>query len=331
MKKILLLFLVLIFNFSCEVGTSDDSENSNDTSQIDYRQEMRNFVKGISEYANDKDSDFIVITQNGIELITKDGEPDGELVTEYLNAIDGVGQEDLFYGYEDDNKPTLKEVSDYLNSFLQRVKNGGKKVLVTDYCWDKSKIDDSYQKNYSLGYISIATCRELNCIPKYPLKPYNENLNNINSLNDAQNFLYLINPEKFDTKEEFIQTLENTNYDILIVDAFFNDELLSSDDVNRLKTKANGGKRLVISYMSIGEAEDYRYYWKDEWKNNPPKWLDEENPDWEGNYKVKYWIKDWQKIIYGSNDSYLDKILSAGFDGVYLDIIDAFEYFENKE
>jgi cysteinyl-tRNA synthetase len=78
--------------------------------------------------------------------------------------------------------------------------------------------------------------------------------------------------------------------------------------------------------MSIGEAEDYRYYWNPEWKTNQPSWLAEENPDWPGSYKVRYWDKYWQKIIYG----YLDKILTAGFDGVYLDIIDAFQYFENK-
>ena len=80
--------------------------------------------------------------------------------------------------------------------------------------------------------------------------------------------------------------------------------------------------------MSIGEAEDYRYYWQSSWKIGSPDWIEKENPDWEGNYKVKYWEKGWQDIIYGNNDSYLKKILDTGFDGVYLDIIDAFEYFE---
>jgi cysteinyl-tRNA synthetase len=56
--------------------------------------------------------------------------------------------------------------------------------------------------------------------------------------------------------------------------------------------------------------------------------MDAENPDWPGNYKVKYWETDWQNIIYKNSDSYLNKILTAGFDGVYLDIIDAFEYYE---
>ena len=80
--------------------------------------------------------------------------------------------------------------------------------------------------------------------------------------------------------------------------------------------------------MSIGEAEDYRYYWQTDWTSTKPDWIEAENPDWEGNYKVKYWETEWQNIIYGDSDSYLDKIISVGFNGVYLDIIDAFEYFE---
>jgi cysteinyl-tRNA synthetase, unknown class len=76
-----------------------------------------------------------------------------------------------------------------------------------------------------------------------------------------------------------------------------------------LKQKANGGSRLVIAYMSIGEAEDYRYYWQSAWKANNPEWLAAENTDWPGNYKVKYWENNWQKIIYGNENSYIKKFL----------------------
>ena len=85
---------------------------------------------------------------------------------------------------------------------------------------------------------------------------------------------------------------------------------------------------MVVAYLSIGEAEDYRYYWQSDWANDKPSWLEKENPSWEGNIKVKYWYEDWQNIIYGNEDSYLDKVLKANFDGVYLDIIDAFQYYE---
>jgi cysteinyl-tRNA synthetase len=113
------------------------------------------------------------------------------------------------------------------------------------------------------------------------------------------------------------------------MDLFFKDGTqFTNSEITQLKNKANGGKRLVISYMSIGEAENYRYYWQTSWNTNKPNWLDAENPNWAGNYKVKYWITEWQSIIYGNDNSYLKKIVDTNFDGVYLDIIDAFEYYE---
>lgn len=44
-----------------------------------------------------------------------------------------------------------------------------------------------------------------------------------------------------------------------------------------------------------------------------------------------YWTKPWRDILFGQSDSYLDKVLAAGFDGVYLDVVDAYEYFEEQE
>lgn len=107
--------------------------------------------------------------------------------------------------------------------------------------------------------------------------------------------------------------------------------------VSRMKgrpssTSQTGGRKRVIAYMSIGEAESYRYYWRNEWKgkDRKPVWLDHENPDWDENYKVRYWDSGWQRVIFGSPQSYLDRIIAAGFDGAYLDIIDAYEYYEKK-
>lgn len=104
-------------------------------------------------------------------------------------------------------------------------------------------------------------------------------------------------------------------------------------DVARMTSRPGGGNKLLISYMSIGEAEDYRFYWNAAWKKpkTRPAWLDDENPDWEGNYKVRYWDPDWQRVIMGSSNGYLDRIIAAGFDGVYLDIIDAFEYWRDEK
>jgi cysteinyl-tRNA synthetase len=143
------------------------------------------------------------------------------------------------------------------------------------------------------------------------------------------------------------QAIAALDVDLVVVDYSADgtdDTAFTEDDTARMKERPSGGRKLVISYMSIGEAEDYRFYWQKNWKGqgkskgrnkapaaDKPAWLDEVNPDWEGNYKVRYWDPDWQAVIMGSPDAYLDRIIAAGFDGVYLDIIDAFEYWRDEK
>ena len=312
-------------------GCHDRGINPNPPPDRDYRQDMRDLVQGVSAYAKGLNSNFIIIPQNGHELLTENGEETGTPAATYLDAIDGVGREDLFYGYNEDNVATPTSEGNYMIAFLDIAESNGIEVLVTDYCWTGSFVGDSYIQNTTKGYISFAAGhRELNDIPAYPANPYNVNASNVTSLTEAKNFLYLINPGAFPNKDTFLNTVRETNYDIIIIDLFHDDVALTASEVVSLKVKANGGSRLVIAYMSIGEAEDYRYYWHTEWETNPPLWLAEENLEWPGNYKVRYWDKDWHNVIYGKDDSYLDKVVDTRFDGVYLDIIDAFEYFEGQ-
>ncbi len=330
MKKPLLTFILVITAFLI-VGCPKSRDDSGPEDERDYRQDMRDFVQHISEYAKGIKSTFVVIPQNGQELLTDNGEGAGNPVTAYLDAIDGVGREDLFYGYDSDDVPTPVAERSYMVAFLDIAENNDVEVLVTDYCSTQVYVDSSYEQNASRGYISFAADhRDLDNIPAYPTNPYNINSSNINSLAEAKNFLYLLDPSPFANKDSFLNAINETDYDIFIIDLFYGDSPLTSGEVSSLRLKSNGGSRLVIAYMSIGEAEDYRYYWQSGWETNPPSWLSEENPNWQGNYKVRYWKKEWQGIIFGNDDSYLKKILDAGFDGVYLDIIDAFEYFESQ-
>ncbi len=325
MKKFPIFILLAFLFLSCsQSATKPNDDNRN------YKQDMRLFVQNISSYAKGLKPNFYIIPQNGHNLITVSGEQDTVLAIEYINAIDGLGREDLFYGYNSDDVETPQNETGEMCYFLDLAKQNNKKILVTDYCYTHSKMDLSYQKNNQKGYISFAANhRELDNIPDYPDKPFNENTNIIENIESAQNFLYLLNNSKnYSSKQDFISTVSQTNYDLLIMDLFFDDKIFTAEEIEQLKSKQNGGKRLLICYMSIGEAEDYRYYWQNSWSNNPPEWLLDENPDWEGNYKVKYWQKEWQDIIFGNDESYLKKIIDAGFDGVYLDIIDAYEYFE---
>lgn len=111
--------------------------------------------------------------------------------------------------------------------------------------------------------------------------------------------------------------------DLLVVDAVGDDRFRSAADVRALKRRAGRPDRLVLAYLSVGEAESYRWYWHKSWDKSPPPFVAAENPEWRDNYKVRYWDPAWQLILV----EYLDRILAAGFDGAYLDIIDAYEYF----
>ncbi len=116
-----------------------------------------------------------------------------------------------------------------------------------------------------------------------------------------------------------IEQLFATEFDLAIIDWEFCDCTL--EDIRKLQEQG----KLVVSYLSIGEAESYRDYWKD-WGDKLPGFVEKQNPDWEANYKVKFWDLEWQNIVFNK----LDKVVEAGYDGIYLDIIDAYYYFERK-
>jgi len=331
MIKIKNLTTIFINSLIILITQGCGKEETNIPDNVDFRQEMRTFIIELSTYAKTNRGDFAIIPQNGQELITEDGELNGTLQTAYLQAIDATGREDMFYGYNNDDEATPEEDKQYMLDLCLLFEQNGVEVLTTDYCSTPSKMDNSYQTNEQNGFISFAADeRDLNNIPAYPAEPHNMNNDDITQLSESKNFLYLINSENFAEKQNFIDAISATNYDIVIMDLFHNESIYSQLEIEQLKTKHNGGKRLVICYMSIGEAEDYRYYWQDSWTTDKPIWLGTENPDWEGNYKVWYWESGWQSLIFGNNDSYMKKIIDTGFDGAYLDIIDAYEYFEEN-
>ncbi|MBI3511910.1 MAG: endo alpha-1,4 polygalactosaminidase [Bacteroidetes bacterium] len=297
---------------------------------MDYRNEMRKFVEKISSIAKTSSPSFAVIPQNGLDLMSSDGTKDGLPETNYLNAIDGTGQEELWYGYDNnDDQPTPPADHEQLLSMCKFARDHNKKVLITDYCYSSDKISDSYVKNYSENFISFAANhRDLDDVPSASIT--NENSNNIDSISQAGNFLYIISPSLFSNKDDFVNAVSSTNYDLVIMDLFFDENTaLTAADIARMHVKANGGRRKLICYMSIGEAETYRWYWKNSWYAEQPSFIVDADPDWTDNYYVKYWDPQWQNIICGYSNSYLEKIMNAGFDGVYLDLVSAYEFFES--
>jgi cysteinyl-tRNA synthetase, unknown class len=117
--------------------------------------------------------------------------------------------------------------------------------------------------------------------------------------------------------------IANLSADMVVIDYSAESGPFTKTDVERMQRKPDGSRRVVLAYMSIGEAETYRWYWP----QRSSAWLGAENPRWRGNYGVRFWHPNWQAIIF----DYTDKIAAAGFDGVYLDKVDAFEELGHKD
>lgn len=141
---------------------------------------------------------------------------------------------------------------------------------------------------------------------------------------------YILQADAFaGTKSDAVKKLAACGRDWIVLDATFAEGApWTRADIEAIRAGQPGRK--VIAYVSIGEAEVYRTYWRKEWSSNghvsaaAPAWLGTENPEWKGNYRVNYWNADWQKLILPA----IDGAMTNGFDGVYLDIVDGFETFE---
>ncbi len=126
-----------------------------------------------------------------------------------------------------------------------------------------------------------------------------------------------------------VDELVKINTDVLVTDyATMGGKVpLSAAEVARLKIKPDGKKRIALAYMSVGEAERFRFYFKDDWKNDPPEWLGPENCAWPDAFKVQFWHDGWKDIVWRGRNAYLKKIIDAGFDGVYLDRVDIYDQY----
>ncbi len=116
-----------------------------------------------------------------------------------------------------------------------------------------------------------------------------------------------------------------SEYDLMIIDP---DEQ-TAGEMPVLRARPGGGTRKLAAYLSVGEAVNYRWYWQSSWNTTPPSWLGSENPNWPGAFRVQYWNQEWKNIVYANGaTSSLGRILAAGFDAAFLDVVDTYAYWE---
>jgi cysteinyl-tRNA synthetase len=137
---------------------------------------------------------------------------------------------------------------------------------------------------------------------------------------------------------DYIIQLQRANVERLGVTAFdlvISDIAIAGGSRERIEAlrQSAGGSKLIVAYMSIGQAARFQYYWQPEWRreaNTWPEWAVEFDATWANDVWVQYWHPGWQEIILTGADAYIDRIIDQGFDGVLLDRVDAAWYFESQ-
>jgi len=248
-------------------------------------------------------------------------------VETYVACIDGVGREDLSYGYATDDTATPPDVQRTILSLLDLASSRGLPVLVIDYCASPRHIAEALGLCPDHGFAGFAASRRtLDTILDHAFQPSRRNDRPIDSLSDAFNLLCLLNPERTD-RRDLLRALQSVDYDVPVIDPLAESgEPPTQAEVASPQEKPRGGRRLVLAYLCIGEAENDRSYWKAEWRARPPEWLVEENPDWPGNDLVRYWHPEWQRVALDVPAA----ILAAGLDAAYLNRVDACESFDGS-
>ncbi|MEM1285166.1 MAG: endo alpha-1,4 polygalactosaminidase [Pseudomonadota bacterium] len=119
-----------------------------------------------------------------------------------------------------------------------------------------------------------------------------------------------------------------SDLDLIVLDpslADWLDRFITPKEMQALKRKPDGSRRLVLGYLPVGEADINRWYWPQAWRENSPDWVGHPNPNWPGSVNVHYWRAEWQAVVANAGDSLLKRILRMGFDGALLDRVDAYD------
>ena len=142
-------------------------------------------------------------------------------------------------------------------------------------------------------------------------------------LRDVEHWFYFLD---VNLDEDTVDEIAASAYELVVLD-FIPSEQQNTDYPMREVTDwlhdSHDG-RLVLAYIDIGQAESFRTYWQSEWGIGDPVWIAGGDPDgWEGNFPVAFWHDEWREIWLGDG-GYLEGVLGHGFDGVYLDWVEAY-------
>lgn len=311
-----------------------------------YRAAMRNNLLMLIRFAKEKKPDFKIVVHEGEDLLTKS-------MWEY--SREGYNRARFSDNVEDDYflfhhnyfaiEPTLDTPAyEYLHS-LDAI------ILNDIYCGENFPVNPII-KNHHLDLISIEYCANEDSLNEAKISAIadgrsiyaftslddafkgigdysmiNDSSKNIYNIGDAQNILILNDDTLYSSAEELANDISKTNYDIVIIKPLFKyRKRFSSLDLQKMRFKKNGTKRLLLAEFNVSEANPQEYYWNIKWKPGAPDWLVRQSFSNSDSIITRYWELEWRKII----SRYFKDILNEGFDGVFFTGLENHQYFEQQ-
>jgi len=315
-----------------------------------YREELRNITDALAQYAESRDPNFKLVGRNADKVMvtspweqqrTAIVDPDslnrqqmpddapGGPIRRMLSDFDAIALDNQNCPVPppppNAPKPTKAELNKqaFHKRLLDVVRANGTTILSLDDCDKKVSFYKTAELGRKNGMTSIVVVGAPDAPKQLPhgRLPY-ENSANIDSFAKAQNGIWLRGPRAYPTKADWIVGMGKSNADILIIDAFYkSDQPLTKSEVNTLKFKYMGAKRILLAGLDLGTARDDRYYWKREWRLGSPSFLRQPSFETLSGIMVNYWDPEWKKII----GEYFKGLMDLGFDGILIQGLNAAE------
>ena len=127
----------------------------------DLANKMVDLISRLSQYAKAKNPQFKIVPQNSPELYTWsywEAKPNQK----YIDAVDGLGIEDVFYLAHD--KPAAGQWAKENRDNALAIKRAGKLVLGVDYARTAGCMADAYSKQRAIGFVPYVSVVQLDVV-----------------------------------------------------------------------------------------------------------------------------------------------------------------------
>lgn len=208
---------------------------------------------------------------------------------------------------------------------VDALRRQGRSILSIENCKTQKDVDAAYKGAERDRVLSYAAINDEDLTHLQKGHPRGENAQPVIAITGARNWMPLLRADRFGNKATWLMAMERTNHDAMLIDvAHRGSDPLTKDEVKRLRFKELGSPRLMLAVLPLGKAQDWRWYWQKGWEAGDPPFLFAPDHDDPGSFVTDLADPKWKEML----GKYLAGIMELGFDGVVLDDLDTYLWFE---